>query len=52
MKDVVYNENTHELEFPFPLLAKGIAYAESKRFDQIKLINLRKRARKSRISHH
>lgn len=39
MKDIIYNENTHELDVPFPLLAKEISYAESKKFDQLKLIN-------------
>lgn len=39
MKDIVYDENSHVLDVPFTLLAKGILYVESKKFDQIKLIN-------------
>jgi len=39
MKYIIYDENSHVLDVPFTLLAKGILYAESKKFDQIKLIN-------------
>ncbi len=39
MKELVYNENTQELDVPYTLLAKGIAWAESKNYTQIKLVN-------------